>query len=95
MIFNFVSHSKLEYFKTKLMAWANAAFDAIGAASAVLGTASDTSAANTVYGAKAAAADVLGTASDTASDNTVYGAKAAAADVLGTASDSLRCQGLQ
>lgn len=92
MIFNFVSHSMLEYFKTKLMAWAAAAFDAIGAAAAVLGTSNDTASANTVYGAKAAAADVLGTSNDAASANTVYGAKALSnankAEVIGESTDA-------
>ena len=59
---------------------ATTAFDAAGAADAVLGTNADTASANTVYGAKAYAADqaaaVLGTNADTASSNTVYGAKA-------------------
>lgn len=52
------------------------AYDAAGAAAAVVGTSDDTASADTVYGAKAAAAAVLGSSSDGADANTVYGAKA-------------------
>ncbi len=80
MTFNYVSHSMLEYFKTKFMAWVTAGFDAIGAAAAVLGSNGDAATANTVYGAKAYAdtkkSEVIGTASDQASANTINGAKA-------------------
>ena len=59
---------------------ASSAFDAAGAAAAVLGTDQDAATANTVYGAKAYAdakkSEVIGTNADTASANTIYGAKA-------------------
>ena len=78
------------------------AFDAAGAADAVLGKSNDDATVATVYGAKAAAAaakakaeEVLGTSGDAATDATVYGAKAAAAksqakaeEVLGTSGDA-------
>lgn len=56
------------------------AYDASGAAAAVLGTSADVSGTATVYGVKADVAAALGSASDTKDANTVYGAKAAAAD---------------
>ena len=59
---------------------ASTAFDAAGAAAAVLGTSSDADSAATVYGAKAYAdtkkSEVIGTNADAASANTIYGAKA-------------------
>ena len=59
---------------------ASSAFDAAGAAAAVLGESTDTDADATVYGAKAYAdtkkSEVIGTNADTASANTIYGAKA-------------------
>ena len=59
---------------------ASTAYDAAGAAAAVLGTNEDDADDNTVYGAKAYAdakkAEVIGTNADTASANTIYGAKA-------------------
>lgn len=59
---------------------ATTAFDAAGAAAAVLGESTDADSAATVYGAKAYAdtkkSEVIGTAQDTASDDTIKGAKA-------------------
>ena len=58
---------------------ASSAFDAAGAAAAVLGESTDAATANTVYGAKAYAdakkAEVIGESTDAASANTIYGAK--------------------
>jgi len=86
MTFNYVSHSMLEYFKTKIKAFATAC------AAAVLGESTDASTANTVYGAKKLASEVLGESTDAKTANTVYGAKALAdankADVIGTSSDA-------
>lgn len=56
------------------------AYDASGAAAAVLGTNADVAGTATVYGVKADVAAALGSASDTKDANTVYGAKAAAVD---------------
>ena len=56
------------------------AFDAAGAAAAVLGDSEDTATDNTVYGAKAYAdakkSEVIGTSADAASADTINGAKA-------------------
>lgn len=86
MTFNYVSHSMLEYFKTKIKAFAEAC------AAAVLGESTDASTANTVYGAKKKAEEVLGTSEDAKTANTVYGAKALAdankADVIGESTDA-------
>lgn len=62
------------------------AFDAAGAADAVLGDDEDTASDNTVFGAKAYAdakkAEVIGTAQDTASADTIKGAKAYADSLI-------------
>lgn len=68
------------------------AYDAAGAAAAVLGAGTDAAGAATVHGALNKAAEILGTANDGATANTVYGAKAAAkanADAIEELKDEL------